>query len=130
MANFARIQNNVVQEVIVVSDSDCCGGVFPESEVCGQAFIASLNLDGDWLQTSYTERYRANYAGIGSIYDPALDVFYQQKTEGLPASWRLDQKYKWSAPVPMPETGLWEWDEAELRWVLDERFLDDDRLII
>jgi len=75
MAHFAQTQNGVVGQVIVVSNDDCGGGSFPASEPIGQAFIASLGLDGDWLQTSYHANFRGLYAGIGYTYDAALDEF-------------------------------------------------------
>lgn len=75
MAHFAQLNDNIVQQVIVVSNDDCGGGDFPESEPIGQAFIASLGLAGVWLQTSYHANFRANYAGIGYTYDPQTDVF-------------------------------------------------------
>jgi hypothetical protein len=75
MAHFARIDNNIVGQVIVVANSDCGGGEFPESEPIGQAFIASLGLDGEWLQTSYHANFRGAYAGIGYTYDAELDEF-------------------------------------------------------
>ena len=75
MAHFAKVNNNIVDEVIVVANSDCGGGEFPESEPIGQAFIASLGLDGEWLQTSYHANFRGAYAGIGMIYDAELDEF-------------------------------------------------------
>ena len=57
MAHFARVENGVVTDVIVIRNEDCGGGVFPSSEPAGQAFIAALAahdpaLDGDWFQTS------------------------------------------------------------------------------
>jgi len=76
MAHFARIdENNMVTKVTPISNDDCGGGTFPASEPIGQAFIASLGLDGDWLQTSYHANFRALYAGIGYTYDAALDEF-------------------------------------------------------
>ena len=76
MAHFAKIDsNNNVVEVIVVANSDCGGGDFPESEPIGQAFIASLGLAGEWLQTSYHSNFRGAYAGIGCVYDAELDEF-------------------------------------------------------
>lgn len=75
MAHFAQIVNNVVTNVIVVSNDDCGGGEFPESEPIGQAFIASLGLDGLWLQTSYHANFRGCYAGSGYTYDAQLDQF-------------------------------------------------------
>ena len=74
MAHFAKIENSQVKQVIVVSNDDCGGGEFPESEPIGQAFIASLGLDGLWLQTSYHNNFRAHYAA-GCTYDADNDVF-------------------------------------------------------
>jgi len=75
VAHFAQINNGVVLEVIVVSNDDCAGGDFPESEAAGQAFIASLGLAGEWRQTSYNNNFRGTYAGIGFTYDAVNDVF-------------------------------------------------------
>lgn len=75
MATFAQIENNKVTQVIVISDHNCGGVEFPESEPIGQAFIASIGLDGQWLQTSENADYRGSYAGIGYTYDPDLDQF-------------------------------------------------------
>jgi hypothetical protein len=75
MAHFAKIQNNKVAQVIVVSNDDCGGGEFPDSESIGQAFIASLGISGEWKQTSYNGNFRGTYAGIGYTYDPVADEF-------------------------------------------------------
>ena len=75
MAHFAKVENGVVGQVIVVANADCGGGEFPESEPIGQAFIASLGIEGEWLQTSYNGNFRGTYAGIGFTYDIANDVF-------------------------------------------------------
>lgn len=75
MAHFALVNNNVVDQVIVIANSDCDDLQFPESEPIGQAFIASLEIDGDWKQTSYSGSFRGTYAGLGWTYDPDLDVF-------------------------------------------------------
>lgn len=80
MAHFARIEKDVVQQVIVVSNDDCGGGNFPESEPIGQAFIASVGLTGEWLQTSYHANFRGVYAGIGFSYDANLDEFVPPAT--------------------------------------------------
>ena len=69
MAHFAKVLNNIVQEVIVVSNDDA------PTEAVGQAFIASLGLEGQWLQTSYNNNFRGRYAGIGYTYDAELDEF-------------------------------------------------------
>lgn len=66
MAHFAKVENNFVTDLIVISNSDCGGGDFPESEPIGQAFIASLatqesRLEGLWLQTSYNTHNGLHY---------------------------------------------------------------------
>ena len=85
MAHFALIENGCVNRVIVVSNDDCGGGNFPTSELVGQAFIAALGLAGEWLQTSYNGNFRGTYAGIGYIYDPAIDTFTPPPTLDLEA---------------------------------------------
>ena len=37
------------------------------------------NLGGTWIQTSYNNRIRFNYAGIGYLYDEKLDGFIGPK---------------------------------------------------
>jgi hypothetical protein len=69
MAHFARIDDGIVAQVIVIENADCGGGEFPESERIGQAFIASIGLQGHWLQTSYNNNFRGTYAGIGYTFD-------------------------------------------------------------
>jgi len=89
MAHFAQVTpasvaggtKYIVQTVIVVSNDDCAGGDFPESEAAGQAFIASLGLAGEWKQTSYNGNFRAKYAGIGDSYDAVNDVFVAPTVE-------------------------------------------------
>ena len=75
MAHFAKIENNTVVDVIAVSNENCGGGNFPESEPIGQTFIASLGLEGLWLQTSYHANFRGCYAGIGYTFNPLLGEY-------------------------------------------------------
>lgn len=68
MAHFARIQDGVVLEVIVVTNDNAA----TESE--GQRFITTLGLDGEWIQTSYNGnpiegQDRGPFAGIGYTWD-------------------------------------------------------------
>jgi len=82
MAHFAEVDEyQIVRSVIVVNNSDCGGGDFPDSEPIGQAFIAAIGIDGDWLQTSYNNNFRGQYAGQGMTYDPTLDEFVSPQTE-------------------------------------------------
>jgi hypothetical protein len=76
MAHFVKIdENNVVRQVIVVRNEDILDENGNESEAVGQAFIASIGLDGTWLQTSYNSSFRGKYACPGEVYDPELDEF-------------------------------------------------------
>lgn len=75
MAHFAQVINGRVSQVIVVANSDCGDLPFPESEPVGQAYIASLGLEGLWLQTSYNANFRGAYAGINFEYSESLDEF-------------------------------------------------------
>lgn len=75
MANFAEVLNGQVQRVIVIANSDCDDLPFPESEPVGQAYIASLGILGEWLQTSYNNNFRGLYAGIDYTYDAALGEY-------------------------------------------------------
>ena len=80
MAHFAKIENDTVTQVIVVSNDDCGGGNFPESEPLGQAFLASLGLTGDWLQCSYHANFRGCWPSINYTYDQILDKFVMPYT--------------------------------------------------
>ena len=81
MAHFAQVENDIVRNVIVINNSDCGGGDYPDSEPAGQAFIASIGIEGNWMQTSYNNNFRGTYAGQGMTYDPTLDEFISPQTE-------------------------------------------------
>ena len=119
MAHFSKIDNNIVTQVLVVSDNDA-----PR----GQDFLANdLGLGGTWIQTSYNTRgnvhllsgtpLRGNYAGIGYIYDVDNDVFYPSQPY---PSWTIsvDTNWTWASPVPYPTDGkMYNWDETNTNWV-------------
>lgn len=77
MASFARVDdNNIVIEVISVDNSDILvDGV--ENEQKGKDFIASIGLEGNWIQTSYNGNFRFKFAGIGMFYDAEHDEFIE-----------------------------------------------------
>jgi len=73
MAHFAEIDPNggTVLRVLVVPD---------EQEHRGQEYMADdLGLGGVWVQTSYNNNIRYNYAGIGMTYDATRDAFIAPK---------------------------------------------------
>jgi len=104
MAHWAELdENNVVLRVVVGNNSD------PDE---GYAWIVE-NLGGRWIQTSYNNRIRKQYAGIGFTYDEEADVFVASKP--FP-TWVLDENHDWQPPVPKPEGDYW-WDEDAQEWV-------------
>ena len=69
MAHFAQLdENNFVTQVIVVHNNELLDESGVEQESKGIAFCQSL-LGGNWVQTSYNNNFRKNYAGIGFTYD-------------------------------------------------------------
>lgn len=108
MAHFAKIENNIVVSVIKIDD---------EFETIGNEYINNtLGLSGEWLQTSYNNRIRKRYAGIGFNYDRDADVFYHQQPY---PSWLLNKdEWIWEAPIPYPDDTEWYyvWNEHALNW--------------
>lgn len=114
MAHFAKLENNVVKQVIVVSNQDILDEKGQESEEVGIKFCSNL-LGGTWLQTSYNGKIRKNYAGIGYTYDEGRDAFIPAKPF---ASWLLDETTcQWKAPVAMPtDDKRYTWNEETKSW--------------
>lgn len=76
MAHFARIENNVVQQVIVINNEVITDENGNEQESLGIAFCKSLfGENTQWVQTSYNGNFRGVYAGQASHYDPQKDEF-------------------------------------------------------
>jgi len=78
MAHFAKIENDVVVQVIVVDNKDTADASGVEKEYIGAAFCERL-LGGTWKQTSYNGNFRKNYAGLGYTFDAARDAFIPPK---------------------------------------------------
>lgn len=118
MAHFAKIENNVVTQVIVINNTDCGDLNFPESEAVGQQFIKSIGLDGEWKQTSYNRTFRKHFASTNYTYNADLDAFIPPNPY---PSWILNKKtFAWEAPIPMPANGKdYFWDEESKSWILE-----------
>jgi hypothetical protein len=118
MAHFAELdESNIVTQVIVVHNNELLdNGV--ESEAKGIAFCQSL-FGGNWVQTSYNNNIRKQYASTGYTYDSVNDVFISPSPF---ASWTLDENFDWQAPTPYPQDeNNYLWDEDTTSWVvLDE----------
>ena len=124
MAHFAKIEDGVVTQVIVVDNKDCADATGVEKESIGIAFCERL-LGGTWKQTSYNGSIRKNYAGLGYTYNADIDAFVPPKPF---ASWLLNEETaQWEAPVAMPAdagTGeppkRYQWDETTTSWMVVE----------
>lgn len=66
MAHFAKIEDGIVTQVVVVNN---------EHEQNGEQYLNGLGLAGKWIQTSYNNNFRGKYAGIGDLYDEDKDIF-------------------------------------------------------
>ena len=122
MAHYAELDsNNVVKQVIVVSNADTSTAQGEEKESIGIAFCERL-LGGTWVKTSYNAKIRKNYAGIGYTYDKDRDAFIPPKPY---ASWVLNETTcLWNSPVAMPsDVGqgdppkMYRWDENTVNWI-------------
>ena len=111
MSHFAKVENGIVTQVIVVEQDVLDTGAFGDP--------------ASWVQTSYNTHagqhpegrpLRKNYAGIGFTYDSARDAFYSPQPF---ASWILDEETCiWNPPTPYPTDGnRYIWDEPTTSWV-------------
>jgi len=116
MAHFAQLdENNTVTQVIVVHNNELLDNG-AESESKGITFCQSIfGIDTIWKQTSYNGNFRANFAGVGFLYDSLRDVFLETKPY---PNWVLNSTtYKWEAPVPYPDDGRRHaWDGYTNSW--------------
>ena len=105
MSHFAKLENNVVTQVIVAEQD------FINSGHVGDSFL--------WVQTSYNGNFRKNYAGIGYTYDKVRDAFIPPKPY---PSWLLNEDTcLWDAPVAMPDDDQrYTWNEETSNWNLIE----------
>lgn len=96
MALFAKIENNIVTQVIVAEKD----------------FIDAKILTGDWIQSS-------NNAGIGYCYDKELNIFYPPQPF---KSWTLNKETgEWESPVvrPLSKTNeMYTWNEKTQNWFI------------
>jgi len=112
MAHYAKVNNGIVEQVIV-AEADFF-----------DTFVDSS--PGEWIQTSYNTHdgvhsngetpLRKNYAGVGYTYDSALDAFIPPQPY---PSWVLNEDTcQWGAPVAYPDDDkMYDWDEETTSWV-------------
>jgi len=113
MSHFAKVENGIVTQVLVVEQD------FIDSGALGDPSM--------WIQTSYNTRggehvlggtpLRKNYAGMGYTYDSERDAFIPPKPS---ETWVLDEATcTWIPSVPYPNDGnRYKWDEETQSWML------------
>ena len=106
MAHFAELDgSNVVLRVCVVDNAH----VPSDKHTDGETWCANF-WGGTWKQTTYTGKFRKQYAGVGFTYDATKDKFISIKPY---ASWALDSSDDWQAPNDKPDDGEeYKWDES------------------
>ena len=112
MSHFAKVENGVVTQVIVIEQD-----------------VLNLGHWGDpasWVQTSYNTQggvhtqggtpLRKNYAGIGYTYDSVRDAFIPPQPY---TSWILNEETcLWDSPIAYPTDGKrYSWDEETTSWI-------------
>ena len=68
MAHFAKIEDGVVRQVIVVSNDVLKDSNGIEQESIGAQFCQDT-FGGTWVQTSYNANFKGKYAGVGDLWD-------------------------------------------------------------
>lgn len=81
MAHFAKINNNIVEQVIVISNAVLLDTNGQEQESLGASFCHDT-FGGEWLQTSYNGSFRGRFASAGMIYNNDTDTFEYPTVQG------------------------------------------------
>ena len=108
MSHFAKIDSNNIVTEIIVSEQD-----FINSGLVGDSFL--------WVQTSYNNNFRRQFAEAGGTYDKVNDVFILPKPY---PSWTLDGSFDWQPPTAKPDDygteKMYTWNEDTKAWDEDE----------
>jgi len=115
MAHFAKIENGIVTQVVVIANADTADANGNEKEYIGAGFCKNL-FGGDWKQTSYSASIRKNYAGIGFNYDLQRDAFIAPQP--FPSWTLVEDTCQWVPPFAKPDVDKsYSWDESTISWV-------------
>ena len=128
MAHFAELDiNNKVLRVVVACNQDIANNGGEQSLQAAEHFktVCPLSENGvKWVQTSYNNKFRKQYAGRHTYYDENKDKFIINKPY---PSWTLDSNDDWQAPIARPTifnkpnseelVVPIKWDETNQRWL-------------
>jgi hypothetical protein len=127
MAHFAKLdENNIVTEIIVVNNDVLLKTDGTESEYKGKVFLNNLLGNATWVQTSYNNNIRKQFAGVGYKYDETKDKFIAPRPFD---SWTLDSNDDWQSPTPYPtDRKVYQWNEDDTQWdcIINVPYPDDD----
>jgi hypothetical protein len=117
MAHYAELnESNEVINIIYMENKILLDESGNESENLGIQYLHIHHGDHRrWIQTSYNENFRGNYASIGYTYREDIDCFISPQPF---SSWHLNENSgKWEAPIPEPNDDNWYiWSEEEQMW--------------
>ena len=101
MSHFAEIDKNGKVLRVIVAEQD-----FINSGAVGDSF--------NWVQTSYNNNFRKQFASAGYTYDKSKDIFIAPQPY---PSWTLDDNNDWQAPKDYPDDGKrYTWKEDKKDW--------------
>lgn len=126
MGHFAELdKDNKVLQVLKACNQDIVNNGGELSEQAAKHFetVCSFSQNGvKWVQTSYNNNFRKQYAGIGYTFDPIKNKFIQPQP--FP-SWSLDSNDDWKAPIAYPTITTYGdnvryyiyWNEIDQKWI-------------
>ena len=131
MAHFAEIdRDNKVLRVVVGCNQDIANNGGEQSIQAAEHFkiVCPLLENGvKWIQTSYNNNFRKQYAVRGMYYDENKDKFILPQPY---SSWTLDSNDDWKAPIDRPSIITtpnnveiilpMRWDESNQNWLSDD----------
>ncbi len=108
MANFAEIDNKNIVLAVYVIDNDVLNNLpGTNNDEKGTVFFDNLlNVNNQFIQTSYNASFRKNYAGIGYMWRSDLNGFVPPEPTQNP----IDPET--GNPIP----GNWVLNESTCNW--------------
>jgi hypothetical protein len=122
MAHYAYLDsNNIVVKVLTgvdetVTQRDNGVEVGGSSEAWEQFYESQeWNAGLTCKRTSYNNKIRKQYCGVGFTYLADADVFVAPQPY---PSWTLDSNHDWQPPTPYPTDGkIYGWFEPNQQWI-------------
>lgn len=124
MSHFAKVENGIVTEVLVIEQDVLDTGLFGDPSLfvkCSYNTMAGKyytpGSDHKVVDPDQTKALRKNFPAIGYIYDADKDAFYLPQPY---PSWSLNENtccWEPPTPAPQPNPENYTWDESSQSWV-------------